>query len=65
MEILQEELSELSNVISKPDERVVFFHNDFQYRNIIINENDGDINLIDYEYASYNPMAFDIATHLC
>jgi len=65
LERLQEEISNLSNAISYPKERVGFCHNDLQYGNIMINEKDGDITLIDYEYASYNPVAFDIANHFC
>ncbi|KAJ8755938.1 hypothetical protein K2173_024483 [Erythroxylum novogranatense] len=42
-----------------------FCHNDLQYSNIMIDEGTKTITLIDYEYASYNPVTFDIANHFC
>ncbi|GLJ52395.1 hypothetical protein SUGI_1114460 [Cryptomeria japonica] len=62
---LQAEITKLRSAISKPGERVGFCHNDLQYGNIMINEKDGNVTLIDYEYATYNPVAFDIANHFC
>ncbi|KAH9288497.1 hypothetical protein KI387_032614, partial [Taxus chinensis] len=62
---LQDEITKLRSTISKSGERVGFCHNDLQYGNIMINENDANITLIDYEYATYNPVAFDIANHFC
>uniref|UniRef100_A0A0D6R8Q4 Choline kinase N-terminal domain-containing protein n=1 Tax=Araucaria cunninghamii TaxID=56994 RepID=A0A0D6R8Q4_ARACU len=62
---LQAEITKLKTAISKPGERVGFCHNDLQYGNIMIDEKDGNITLIDYEYATYNPVAFDIANHFC
>eukprot|EP00249_Psilotum_nudum_P013725 c24477_g1_i2 orf=287-1393(-) len=62
---LEEEISELRKRISKPGERVGFCHNDLQYGNIMINERDHSVTIIDYEYASFNPVAFDIANHFC
>eukprot|EP01018_Ginkgo_biloba_P012026 Gb_13384 [translate_table: standard] len=35
---LQEEISKLRNALSKPGEQVVFYHNDLQYGNIMIDE---------------------------
>ncbi|XP_047971434.1 probable choline kinase 2 isoform X1 [Salvia hispanica] len=42
-----------------------FCHNDLQYGNIMVDEETKSITIIDYEYASYNPIAFDIANHFC
>ncbi|GAA0141114.1 kinase [Lithospermum erythrorhizon] len=42
-----------------------FCHNDLQYGNIMIDDKTSLLTLIDYEYASYNPVAYDIANHFC
>ncbi|XP_030538386.1 probable choline kinase 2 [Rhodamnia argentea] len=47
------------------DQRIGFCHNDLQYGNIMIHEDTKAITIIDYEYSSYNPIAFDIANHFC
>ncbi|KAJ7524142.1 hypothetical protein O6H91_18G079900 [Diphasiastrum complanatum] len=62
---LGHEISELERKLSKSDQVLGFCHNDLQYGNIMMNEDDGSITLIDYEYATYNPIAFDIANHFC
>lgn len=59
---LGEEISELERKLST-NQRIGFCHNDLQYGNIMIDEETRSITLIDYEYASYNPVAFDIANH--
>ncbi|WCJ39191.1 Protein kinase superfamily protein [Euphorbia peplus] len=46
-------------------QRIGFCHNDLQYGNIMIDEETKALTLIDYEYSSYNPVAFDIANHFC
>merc|ERR1711915_475521 len=33
--------------------------------NIMLHEEDKSLTIIDYEYASYNPVAYDIANHFC
>ncbi|XBI25568.1 hypothetical protein VPH35_050475 [Triticum aestivum] len=65
LETLGDEIAELENVLSGVDQRVVFCHNDLQYGNIMIYEETRQVTLIDYEYASFNPVAFDIANHFC
>jgi choline/ethanolamine kinase len=42
-----------------------FCHNDLQYGNIMIDEETNMLTIIDYEYASFNPVAYDIANHFC
>ena len=43
-----------------------FCHNDLLSGNILISrDGSAEITLIDYEYASYNYVAFDIANHFC
>ncbi|CAN6860321.1 unnamed protein product [Brassica oleracea] len=46
-------------------QEIGFSHNDLQYGNIMIDEDTNAITIIDYEYASYNPVAYDIANHFC
>ena len=42
---------------------VVFAHNDLLSGNILLK--DGKVKLIDFEYASFNIAAYDIANHFC
>ncbi|KAI6689615.1 hypothetical protein NL676_026443 [Syzygium grande] len=51
--------------LTRDDQAIGFCHNDLQYGNIMMDEETRLITLIDYEYASYNPVAFDIANHFC
>ncbi|KAF9329343.1 hypothetical protein BG006_007559 [Podila minutissima] len=45
---------------------LVFAHNDTQYGNILRTlDEDGELVVIDFEYAGYNTRAFDIANHFC
>ncbi|XP_059652048.1 probable choline kinase 2 isoform X2 [Cornus florida] len=62
---LEEEISILEKKLSTDDQRIGFCHNDLQYGNIMFDEETRLITLIDYEYASYNPVAYDIANHFC
>ncbi|KDP40567.1 hypothetical protein JCGZ_24566 [Jatropha curcas] len=64
LDAVEEEISMLEKEFSG-DQRIGFCHNDLQYGNIMIDEETRAITLIDYEYASYNPVAFDIANHFC
>lgn len=44
---------------------IVLCHNDLLEGNVLINNLDGrKLLLIDYEYAGWNPMAFDLAAYL-
>ncbi|VFQ80158.1 unnamed protein product [Cuscuta campestris] len=56
--ILEEELSRNSPMIG-------FCHNDLQYGNMMFDERTRSITIIDYEYSSYNPIAYDFANHFC
>ncbi|KAK6145818.1 hypothetical protein DH2020_019687 [Rehmannia glutinosa] len=62
---LDNEISLLEKAISGHHQEIGFCHNDLQYGNIMINDKNKTITIIDYEYASYNPVAYDIANHFC
>ncbi|XP_062194812.1 probable choline kinase 2 [Phragmites australis] len=62
---LGDEIAALENALSGVDQTIGFCHNDLQYGNIMIYEETRQVTLIDYEYASFNPVAFDIANHFC
>ncbi|XP_021762365.1 probable choline kinase 2 isoform X2 [Chenopodium quinoa] len=61
---LEEEISELERKLTS-NHCIGFCHNDLQYGNIMMDEQTKSITIIDYEYSSYNPIAFDIANHFC
>ncbi|CAA0827679.1 Probable choline kinase 2 [Striga hermonthica] len=63
--VLEDEISELEKKLSTDHQLVGFCHNDLQYGNIMMDEVTKSITIIDYEYASYNHVAFDIANHFC
>lgn len=65
LDVLEGEISELEQKLSGSHQAVGFCHNDLQYGNIMMDEETRSITIIDYEYASYNPVAFDIASHFC
>ncbi|XP_066335329.1 probable choline kinase 2 [Miscanthus floridulus] len=60
-----DEIAVLEKTLSGVEQSVGFCHNDLQYGNIMIYEETRQVTLIDYEYASFNPIAFDIANHFC
>lgn len=60
-----EEINSLESSLSAEDERIGFCHNDLQYGNIMIDEETRQITIIDYEYAGFNSVAYDIANHFC
>ncbi|CAI9116466.1 OLC1v1017617C5 [Oldenlandia corymbosa var. corymbosa] len=62
---LENEIDMLEKECSQDEQEIGFCHNDLQYGNIMIDESTRSITLIDYEYASYNPIAYDIANHFC
>ncbi|GMH30512.1 hypothetical protein Nepgr_032355 [Nepenthes gracilis] len=63
--VLEDEITELEKRLSGDHQHVGFCHNDLQYGNIMMDEKTRSITIIDYEYASYNPVAYDIANHFC
>lgn len=62
---MEEEITTLENTLTGNHLPVGFCHNDLQYGNIMMDEVTKSITIIDYEYACYNPVAFDIANHFC
>eukprot|EP00850_Spirogloea_muscicola_P019104 SM000183S03998 [mRNA] locus=s183:163671:165937:- [translate_table: standard] len=66
---LQAEIAQLQSVLhcggSRKRHWLGFCHNDLQYGNIMRDATTGILTLIDYEYAGYNPVAYDIANHFC
>lgn len=65
LDSMVEEISLLEQNLTRDNQRIGFCHNDLQYGNIMIDEQTRSITIIDYEYASYNPVAYDIANHFC
>ncbi|KAI3961553.1 hypothetical protein MKW92_032747 [Papaver armeniacum] len=62
---LEEEIAILEKEISGENQVIGLCHNDLQYGNIMMNEDTNLVTIIDYEYASYNPVAYDLANHFC
>ncbi|XP_020965484.1 probable choline kinase 2 isoform X3 [Arachis ipaensis] len=65
LDAMDNEISLLEERLSTTHQKIGFCHNDLQYGNIMIDEETKSLTLIDYEYASYNPIAYDIANHFC
>lgn len=65
LDALDEEISALERTLSCDNQLLGFCHNDLQYGNIMMDEQTKSITIIDYEYSSYNPVAYDIANHFC
>ncbi|XP_012574265.1 probable choline kinase 2 isoform X2 [Cicer arietinum] len=63
LETMDKEISLLEKELSETRQRIGFCHNDLQYGNIMLDEVTNSVTIIDYEYASYNPVAYDIANH--
>ncbi|KAF5725818.1 ethanolamine kinase isoform X1 [Tripterygium wilfordii] len=54
------ELKELTGLLNSP---VVFAHNDLLSGNIMVNDDEGKLYFIDFEYGSYNYRGYDIGNH--
>ncbi|EEF38095.1 probable choline kinase 1 isoform X2 [Ricinus communis] len=65
LDCLGDEINMLEKQLSQEVQDIGFCHNDLQYGNIMMDEETRSITIIDYEYASYNPIAYDIANHFC
>ncbi|XP_042513834.1 probable choline kinase 2 [Macadamia integrifolia] len=65
LDTMDAEISDLEKKLLGNDQHIGFCHNDLQYGNVMIDEKTMSVTIIDYEYASYNPVAFDIANHFC
>ncbi|KAI8992099.1 kinase-like domain-containing protein, partial [Mycotypha africana] len=62
---LREKIDACKTFLSKSDSPIVFAHNDAQYGNILKIEGSNELVVIDFEYAGYNPRAYDIVNHFC
>uniref|UniRef100_J3M979 Choline kinase N-terminal domain-containing protein n=1 Tax=Oryza brachyantha TaxID=4533 RepID=J3M979_ORYBR len=62
---MEKEIAVLENELSEDCQCIGFCHNDLQYGNIMIDEETKSLTIIDYEYASFGPVAYDIANHFC
>ncbi|XP_049865022.1 ethanolamine kinase [Pectinophora gossypiella] len=60
---LRIEFERLKSHLTKTESPIVFAHNDLLLGNVIYNQDEGTVSFIDYEYATYNYQAFDIANH--
>ncbi|KAG0220370.1 hypothetical protein BGX33_000045 [Mortierella sp. NVP41] len=60
------EIAEVHRELMSVHSPIVFAHNDAQYGNILksLDEN-GELVVIDFEYAGYNTRGFDIGNHFC
>ncbi|XP_010268600.1 PREDICTED: probable choline kinase 1 [Nelumbo nucifera] len=65
LDALENEIQIIEREFSVDNQLIGFCHNDLQYGNIMIDEDTRSITIIDYEYASYNPVAYDLANHFC
>ncbi|XP_050213663.1 probable choline kinase 1 isoform X2 [Mercurialis annua] len=65
LDLLEDEINMLEKQLLQDYQDIGFCHNDLQYGNIMIDEETRSITIIDYEYSSYNPVAYDIANHFC
>ncbi|KDP26181.1 hypothetical protein JCGZ_22275 [Jatropha curcas] len=65
LDSLEDEINMLEKQLSQEYQEIRFCHNDLQYGNIMMDEETRSITIIDYEYSSYNPVAYDIANHFC
>ncbi|KQK09486.1 probable choline kinase 2 [Brachypodium distachyon] len=66
LDCLEDEIATLEKEFSGDYHHWIgFCHNDLQYGNIMIDEETNMLTIIDYEYASFNPVAYDIANHFC
>nr|AFK37178.1 unknown [Lotus japonicus] len=63
LDTMDKEISSLENELSGTHQRIGFCHNDLQYGNFMLDEENNSVTIIDYEYSSYNPVAYDIANH--
>jgi len=60
---LLDELQVAEKLISRQSTPLVFCHNDMLPDNMLYEEDTRKVNIIDFEYQSPNPAAFDIAEH--
>ncbi|CAH9128336.1 unnamed protein product [Cuscuta epithymum] len=61
----EKEIVTLEKELSRNSPEIGFCHNDLQYGNMMFDDRTRSITIIDYEYSSYNPIAYDFANHFC
>ncbi|XP_042041771.1 probable ethanolamine kinase isoform X2 [Salvia splendens] len=62
-EEINQEINGLKEMTDRFDAPVVYCHNDLLSGNLMLNDNDGKLYFIDFEYGSYNYRGFDIGNH--
>ncbi|XP_019159920.1 PREDICTED: probable ethanolamine kinase isoform X2 [Ipomoea nil] len=62
-EEVHNEVNELKELTSHLNAPVVYAHNDLLSGNLMLNEEEGKLYFIDFEYGSYNYRGFDIGNH--
>ncbi|CAH9083855.1 unnamed protein product [Cuscuta epithymum] len=60
---VQREVTELKELTGHLNAPVVFAHNDLLCGNLMLNDDEGKLYFIDFEYGSYNYRGFDIGNH--
>ena len=60
---LLSELDTMEQFLEKQNTPLVVCHNDLLLANFLVDEKNGKVAIIDYEYLAPNPAAFDIANH--
>ncbi|THU67556.1 hypothetical protein C4D60_Mb05t25900 [Musa balbisiana] len=60
---IQAEINELKDLTDLLNAPVVFAHNDLLSGNLMLNDNEGKLYFIDFEYGSYSYRGYDIANH--
>ncbi|CAL0303510.1 unnamed protein product [Lupinus luteus] len=60
---LDKEIKMLEKLLCEGYQDIGSCHNVLQYGNIMMDEEAKSITIIDYKYASYNPIAYDQANH--
>ncbi|KAG1470693.1 hypothetical protein G6F56_002531 [Rhizopus delemar] len=62
---LGKDIEACKSILSVSSTITVFAHNDTQYGNILRINETGELVVIDFEYAGYNPRGYDLANHFC
>ncbi|KAL1566111.1 ethanolamine kinase [Salvia divinorum] len=62
-EEINQEINGLKAMTDRVNAPVIYCHNDLLSGNLMLNDNDGKLYFIDFEYGSYNYRGFDIGNH--
>ncbi|KAI9314602.1 kinase-like domain-containing protein [Dichotomocladium elegans] len=65
LEGLSAEIERCKTILENRPTTIVFAHNDTQYGNVLRLADTQELVIVDFEYAGYNPRAYDIANHFC